>query len=319
MQIHTIIGIDVASQKLDLCVQHPDGTTVSDCIEYTIDVLQQWIDAHPECTPETCLIGMESTGDYHLKAAKLFLSHGYQVMILNPILTSRFTKATIRACKTDTVDAQRICTLIAEGHGERYTMDHLQDRRKELLRLARSLKKNKQQLTLRLQSTKRKDLDTKHIEESIEAIMELLDDVAQELVDEVTAHQTRTEEIVDSIPGFAAHLSAVVCSELGDMKRFHTAKSLVAYSGLDPRIKQSGSSLHTTGRITKRGSPHLRCALYLAANVACRFEPELAEYYQKKRSEGRTHKEVLCMVARKLLYRIWACVQEDREYVVPTT
>ncbi|PIT98232.1 MAG: hypothetical protein COT71_01670 [Candidatus Andersenbacteria bacterium CG10_big_fil_rev_8_21_14_0_10_54_11] len=90
---------------------------------------------------------------------------------------------------------------------------------------------------------------------------------------------------------------------------------MVAYAGLDPRIKQSGSKLNTTGRLTKRGSPMLRHALYVAANVARRFDPELNAYYLKKREEGRRHAEVLCIIARKLLYRIHAVLRERRPYV----
>jgi transposase len=111
-------------------------------------------------------------------------------------------------------------------------------------------------------------------------------------------------------------LSAVVHYELGSVDRFKNARSLVSFAGLDPRIKQSGHKLNTTGRLLKRGSPHLRAALFLAANVARRYDPELNQYYEKKKTEGRAHTEILCMIARKLLYRIWAVLRDRREYQI---
>ncbi len=56
--------------------------------------------------------------------------------------------------------------------------------------------------------------------------------------------------------------------EIQDMTRFKRQKQLVAYFGLDPRIRQSGHTLNSTGRLTKRGSPYGRRAIFIAAGVA---------------------------------------------------
>lgn len=138
--------------------------------------------------------------------------------------------------------------------------------------------------------------------------------MAEELVAKATTNPSEPEQLIRSIPGFGAKLAAVVHHELGDITRFKNAKSLVAFAGLDPRIKQSGSMLNTTGHLTKRGSTSLRYALFLAANVARRYDAELGDYYAQKRVEGRTHREVLCIISRKLLYRINALVRSHRTY-----
>lgn len=117
-----------------------------------------------------------------------------------------------------------------------------------------------------------------------------------------------------SIPGFGVKLAALVHHELGDITRFRNARALIAYAGLEPRMRQSGALLNTAGRLSKRGSAELRHALFIATNVASRWEPELKTYYQMKRSQGRTHKEVLCIISRKLLRRIGAVLRERRPY-----
>ena len=85
------------------------------------------------------------------------------------------------------------------------------------------------------------------------------------------------------------------------MRRFTTTKSIIAYAGLDPRIKQSGKSLNSTGRLTKRGSSYLRRSIFIAANIARQHDPYFRALYDKKRAEGKRYTVANCVVARKLL------------------
>jgi len=314
--MHTsIVGIDVAARKLDLCLEQ-GGQTQYATIDNTVEAIQQYAREH-KLTKQSCLVGLEATNDYHFAATKYFLKRGIPTRILNPIVTKRYTRTQVRGKKTDKTDAHNIARLAAEGEGELATLSNVDNRDKELLRLSRALIKLKTMLTLRLQSLRRKDLKkTKRIEHKLEQIEGLLKDVAEELVDEVTEERSRDEELIDSIPGFSIKLSAIVHHELGDIARFKNARSLDSFAGLDPRVVQSGGKLHTSGRLMKRGSPYLRSALFLAANVARVYDPELAEYYAKKKAEGRSHKEVLCIISRKLLHRIWAVLRDQREYKV---
>ena len=67
-------------------------------------------------------------------------------------------------------------------------------------------------------------------------------------------------------------LSAIF-SEIGDISRFEKASQLVAYAGLDVAVKQSGEFVGTQTKISKRGSPYLRRAIWLAAIVAAFKDP----------------------------------------------
>lgn len=317
MDYTSILGIDVASKKLDMCLLDCASNEHSfETIDYTEDELEKFLTHHPEMNPKSCLVGMESTGEYHLAAARFFLGKGFKAKILNPILTKQYTKTTIRGTKTDKTDSQLICKLLLENHGDYLILADLTDERKELIRLSTSLAKLSTQLKLRLQSTKRKSLNNiEDIEKQMKDIAGDIDNLAKQVVDQATENRTQDEELIDSIPGFAIKLSAVAHYELGDIDRFKNSKSLIAYAGLDPRIKQSGNNLQTTGRITKRGSKYLRSALFLAANVARNNDSELHAYYDKKKTEGRSHKEILTMISRKLLARIYVVLKERRCYV----
>ncbi|MES2971379.1 MAG: transposase [Patescibacteria group bacterium] len=117
-----------------------------------------------------------------------------------------------------------------------------------------------------------------------------------------------------SIPGIGLILGTRILAELGDITRFHSPKQVVAYAGLDPRVKQSGTTLNRNTKLTKRGSPDLRRALFLASNLARRWNPDLMAYYQKKRAEGRSFTVANIATSRKLIDRIFVILTEQRMY-----
>jgi transposase len=141
----------------------------------------------------------------------------------------------------------------------------------------------------------------KQIEQADRAIAELLADV---------------EQHVSSIPGLGPTLVATIVAEVGDIDRFPRFESLVAYSGLDPSVFESGAFHGTRQHISKRGSPYLRRALYLAAHNAQLRDPELAAYLHRKLDQGKPYKAALVAVAHKLLARIYVVLKEARPYEV---
>ena len=97
--------------------------------------------------------------------------------------------------------------------------------------------------------------------------------------------------------------------------RFKSGKQLVAYAGLDPKVKQSGASLARNTAITKRGSPYLRRALFIAASVAQRYDPDLKAYYEKKRAEGKHYSPATIANARHIAHRVLAVLKRGTPYV----
>lgn len=68
---------------------------------------------------------------------------------------------------------------------------------------------------------------------------------------------------LQTIPGVGPYIASSLIAEIQAMERFPSAHTLVAYAGLDPKIRQSGHTLNSTGRLTKRGSSHLRRSIWL--------------------------------------------------------
>ena len=95
-------------------------------------------------------------------------------------------------------------------------------------------------------------------------------------------------------------LGAAILGEIGDVKRFATPQQLQAFAGMDPSVTQNDNFTGTQGKISKRGSPHLRRALYLAANIARRYDPVFKEHYDKLVARGKHPKQAMGAVVTKL-------------------
>jgi transposase len=117
-----------------------------------------------------------------------------------------------------------------------------------------------------------------------------------------------------SIPGVGPTVAGVVRAVVGNLERFSNLAAFRAYTGLVPREDSSGE-FRRRGRISKAGPAVLRWALYLAADVARQWDPQLAELYRRLMVQrGKTHTQALCAVASHLAGRIWAVSRERRDY-----
>jgi transposase len=122
------------------------------------------------------------------------------------------------------------------------------------------------------------------------------------------------DDVLMSIPGIGAVIAGVIRGVVGDLSRFANLAALRAYTGLVPREASSGEK-RKRGRISKAGPAVLRWALYMAADVARQWDPQLADLYRRLMVErAHTHTQALCAVASHLIARIWAVARANRPY-----
>ena len=144
--------------------------------------------------------------------------------------------------------------------------------------------------------------------------MEFLERQVTELEAQISSLLKQTGSYITTIPGIGDTLGAIILSEIGDIHRFNAPNKLVAFAGLDVRVAQSGEFTGTRQKISKRGSPYLRRAIWLAASRAAFCDPILSEYYQSLRARGKHHLTAIGAVSRKLCNIIFAILSEDRPY-----
>lgn len=123
------------------------------------------------------------------------------------------------------------------------------------------------------------------------------------------------DELLCSIPGIGPTVAPIVRAWFGDATQFATGKQAAAFVGLNPSNWESGLMAAPSRPITKEGPPELRLALYQAANVARRRDPQLAVFYRRLMVErGHAHIQANCAVARKLATRVWATLTRATPY-----
>ena len=146
-------------------------------------------------------------------------------------------------------------------------------------------------------------------------------DQLQSLQDSVAALERRMGELfsqfdstLTSITGIGLVLGAVILSEIRDISCFASADKLAAYAGLDPKVKQSGETKSSAVHMSKRGSPYLRRAIWLASTTAVQYDPMFKAYYEKKASQGMRHMNIIGHVSKKMTAVIFAVMRDNKAY-----
>lgn len=144
--------------------------------------------------------------------------------------------------------------------------------------------------------------------------VEFLNATIAKVEKEVASLLARVEPDITTIPGVSTTTGAQIVAEIGDVKRFRNAASIVKYAGLNSGVDESGKHSAEGVPITKHGSPYLRRSLWLAANRARQYDPRLKEYYDKLRRKGKPHRVAVTAVARKLCHVVYAVMRDGRPY-----
>jgi transposase len=153
-------------------------------------------------------------------------------------------------------------------------------------------------------------------------------DASLELIDDLDRRITRIDRdlqragadhpyvpLLITIPGIGWILGYTIAAEIGDITRFPTATKLVGYTGLCPRVRQSGH-MDLRGPLSKHGPRYLRWALVDAAAHASRHPLFTARYQQIKQRAGRQRGAKVAQVdlARRLTEAIWHMLTRNQPF-----
>ena len=136
---------------------------------------------------------------------------------------------------------------------------------------------------------------------------------------QITQHFTRheTAEILLSMPGFGHVLAATFLAQIGgNLDAYDTADRLASVAGLAPVPRDSGrisGNLHRPRRFNRR----LLRTCYLAALSSLKNSPSSRAFYDRKRSEGKSHKQALIALARRRINVIWAMLRDHTPCAEP--
>lgn len=131
-----------------------------------------------------------------------------------------------------------------------------------------------------------------------------VEDLYHKIIDEMNTK-------ILTIPGMSYNQAAVILGCIGDINRFQHSCQLLAYAGLDPSVIQSGNFQARSTRMSKRGSGMLRYSLVYSAHNVVKNNKTFRDYYELKRSQGKSHYCALGHVAHKLVRVIFKMLKDN--------
>ena len=152
-----------------------------------------------------------------------------------------------------------------------------------------------------------------HVIQLIELI-ELYDKQIKDIVTKIADTVNKLDTKLLSIPGISIIACAIILEETNNFNNFSDSTKLLAFAGLDPKIRQSGNFNASSCRMSKKGSPYLRYALIFTAWNIVRHSEKFNKYYFLKRSQGKSHYNSLGHVAHKLVRVIFTLIKKNIVY-----
>lgn len=131
--------------------------------------------------------------------------------------------------------------------------------------------------------------------------IELIESQINEIDKKIEEYSKQLNSPISSVKGIGTFGTVSILSEYGDILNFTTPDKMISFAGVAPYEYQSGNYKAPTTVITKKGSKYLRKTLYQVILPVIRFNPTFQEYYNLKRSQGKSHRCALGHCVRKLI------------------
>lgn len=302
------VGIDVSKSHLDACF-HPLGAHMR---------VSNDTDGHRRLAERLAgfdvqLVLMEPTSIYHRGIHRRLHGEGLPVALINPLRARLFAKAEGTLAKTDAIDAATLARMaeslkpapVPPPSKQQEALQELVSARRAAVaeRIALGNRREaagdaflKRELAARLRSLAR---HIERLETRIKALVQ-----ADPLI-------ARRDRILRSIPGIGPVTAQTLHAQLHELGNI-TARQVAALAGLAPFARDSGT-IHGKRRILG-GRSDLRAALYMAALVASRRNPDMQRFYKTLVARGKAAKIALTAVARKLVILANTLVSQNREW-----
>jgi transposase len=326
------IGLDVHRDFGEVAVAEAGEIQSAGRIQTTPEVLELFA----QSLGRNDRVVLEVTGNAW-EVARIIEPHVAGVLVVSPSETGiRQARA-----KTDRLDARTLAKLLAAGSLEGLWMPDERTRalrrrlqRRSQLVKARTRAKNevhgalirrlvrKPQVSDLFGVAGRRWLEGVELpdeeRETVDSALRQIDFLEQELAEaeRVIAHDALSSveaRRLMTVPGVNVITAATFLAAIGDIRRFEETRKLVAYLGLDPRVRQSGPGPAKHGRISKRGSAPARYALVEAAWSVVRQPGPLRAFYQRIRAR-RGHQVAIVAAARKLACLFWFLLTREQDY-----
>ena len=299
------VGADVSREKVDFCfltsVENVKPKFVS--LPNDTDTIKAYFQSFIK---DDIFITFEYTNNYHLPLQSALSDLKIKYSALSPAKTSYFLKH-LTLQKSDITDAYGLAIYCKIFKADLNPSTH--NREYNLIKSYNSTILLLSKIKVQLRNFKKSQefvADTE-LSEIIKSLMLQVQKTQEKLkliaFEILKSFVPNCEEIIRNNKGFGIDLALNLFPQL-HFNRAKSEKQFISFLGLSPRIYESGSSVHKTKRINKRGSSAIRRVLYLSALVSSRFNAKFKERYENLISKGKSKKvalvAVMCAIVRYL-------------------
>lgn len=257
---------------------------------------------------------MEATGRYHQRVALLGWQQGIRCLVVNPGKAKKYLEFVSARGKNDAMDAKALARL-AEKEGENLRA-HVPV--PEVVALARDAMVRRRAVIASRVALEAVVSQTGDSGGEMQRAIQSLREAEKSLLTQaqVAMKGYPGYEHLRSIPGYGPISSLLLVCAL-ERGEFLTPDSIVAFAGLDPRVRDSGK-MKGRRALSHQGDAELRTALFMAARAGARL-PEWQEYYERQREKGLSTTAATAILARKLLRVGWKVYRQGAPFVSQRT
>ena len=324
----TILGIDVAQATLAVALWRAGDVVEQaefDNTQTGFNKLQRFLKKRQAVPVHACL---EATGRYWEHLAEFLVEHGHDVSVVNPARIKKYAESQLKRNKTDRLDAEIIADFCHSQQPPLWSPPSPAQRELQtLVRHLADLESDRQRQRNRLHALHHAAYPSStvvdNLQQQIVFLTDQIDQVKQAIQDHIDRHPDlkQQRDLLDSIQGIGRLTAAKLLGEYGDMSQFTDVRQVVAFAGLNPRHRQSGTSVRGHTSISKMGRSSIRATLYLPAVVAKRANPRLVAFAERLASRGLRPMEIIVAIMRKLLHFAYGVLKSGQPFdpnFVPT-
>jgi transposase len=289
-----VVGIDVSKDRLDICVR-PGGESFA--VSRDAAGLEALVKRLAVLKPS--VVAAEATGGFETVVAASLGAAGLPVVVVNPAQVRSFAQALGRRAKTDPIDAAVIAHFAEAVRLEARPLPDV-----DTQMLADLVTRRRQIIQMIVAERQREKRASGRMKKSIARLLKALQAELSE-IDEDIGNAVRgspawreKEDLLASVPGIGTGIARTLIAELPELGTLDRRK-IAALAGLAPWTRQSGKWRGKS--FISGGRTSVRCALFMGALSAARWNPSLKAFHQRLIAAGKPKMVAIIAVARKLL------------------
>ena len=263
----------------------------------------------------------EPTGSYSELLHQFCASKNIQIFMINPKQARNFSKAIAQRNKSDVIDARVLAQAISIARKNEIripTINPIVEEIKELMSYYKLKVKQRVQLSNHLEALSVKN-SNKTLVKSIQKELKALKKQEETIIETINSIINKDEVLLKkynaivSIKGIG-NIAAIVLLHLFIKYPNANQRQIVSLTGLDPVVRESGTSVRGRSKISKAGARIYRGTLFMAAIVATIHNKQMKSFYERLKEKGKHTTVAQIAVIRKLVIIAHSLYKNEEMY-----